>query len=190
MHNDDYEEPSVSDYSEPVARKEYECEQCFSTIKVGEKYARFRGLFAGEWETQISCLPCMTLRNKLDTNAPFLINYILDTYSTKEMVEDISMRLFHVRRARETATREARRAAEKALQEKTDNTLKEAYRDHALTAESMLDCVELLDATVDRLRLSCCCSAVVAVAGKGDSEGATRWFECTTCGKPCDVIIQ
>lgn len=48
-------------YSEsfPVARKEHRCDDCFTTIRPGERYFTFSGKWdGGDFETYRHCMPC------------------------------------------------------------------------------------------------------------------------------------
>lgn len=38
------------------------------------------------------------------------------------------------------------------------------------------------------LFVSKCCGKPLHVGGEGTGDGATNWYECTGCGKSCDVI--
>ena len=47
------------------ARREHTCGECGRTIKRGETYEHFRGLYDGCWDTHKTCLGCKRLRDRL-----------------------------------------------------------------------------------------------------------------------------
>ena len=46
----------------PVARKEHVCEECNRTIKIGEQYHRYAGIWEGDFFTNVACLHCSAAR--------------------------------------------------------------------------------------------------------------------------------
>jgi hypothetical protein len=59
---DDYDMPEVYRESFHIARKTHICCECDGEIKPGEKYHRAEGVWAGEWQTYKTCLPCHRIR--------------------------------------------------------------------------------------------------------------------------------
>lgn len=49
---------SVFNSSTPVARKAHRCQECGATIRPGERYSSYSGLWEGEWESGKNCWPC------------------------------------------------------------------------------------------------------------------------------------
>lgn len=39
------------------------------------------------------------------------------------------------------------------------------------------------------LHTSACCKELAVVAGEGRGPGSTHWYECSKCGKTCDLMI-
>lgn len=60
--------PTVYGCETPTARKEHKCCECRGTIRVGEKYHRHHGIWAGDAETFKVCLDCEELRAECDKN--------------------------------------------------------------------------------------------------------------------------
>jgi len=58
--------PVTSDVTYPKARKDHRCCECRQTIKKGEEYERFSGLWEdGGWGVFKTCLPCSRMRDDL-----------------------------------------------------------------------------------------------------------------------------
>ena len=56
--------PEVAETTYPKARKEHICGECGETIKKGQKYENFRGLYEDRWSTHKTCMRCVALRDK------------------------------------------------------------------------------------------------------------------------------
>ncbi|MBZ2197251.1 hypothetical protein [Occultella gossypii] len=49
----------------PIARTDHQCQQCGRTIRPGEKYHRWDGLYDGTWQTTKTCAQCRHLQDDL-----------------------------------------------------------------------------------------------------------------------------
>lgn len=54
----DGEYADVFDVTQPVARKQWCCDECGSKIEPGERYTRIAVLFDGSWSTHRNCMAC------------------------------------------------------------------------------------------------------------------------------------
>lgn len=59
------EMPSVYSEEFPIACKEHKCCECGRTIKIGEKYQLYKGIWEGKAGRFKTCLPCMRLRGEI-----------------------------------------------------------------------------------------------------------------------------
>jgi hypothetical protein len=48
------------------AAKPHKCEECYSEIKIGDKYWFATGLFDGEWNSHHTCEMCMAIWDGID----------------------------------------------------------------------------------------------------------------------------
>lgn len=58
--------PEVSSSTHPIARKEHTCCECRGTIKPGERYYKFTGVWDAEWSTYKTCSDCEEIRDECD----------------------------------------------------------------------------------------------------------------------------
>ena len=49
---------TLSERTEPVARKPHRCDDCGKPIEAGQKYSRLRGKWEGEFTTHLSHMDC------------------------------------------------------------------------------------------------------------------------------------
>ncbi len=61
IDNDDGESVEVSTQSNPRARKDCQCSECYRVIVKGEKYWYTRYLFEGDWGTHRVCSDCKSV---------------------------------------------------------------------------------------------------------------------------------
>ena len=61
----DGEAPSVFSCEYPTARKEHKCCECGRTIRIGDRYEMFKGIWEGKAGRFKTCKPCADLRGEL-----------------------------------------------------------------------------------------------------------------------------
>ena len=57
--------PQFHRATEPVARKEYHCDECGRAIKPGDKYEYVVGKWEGEMSVHRTCASCLEIRNAM-----------------------------------------------------------------------------------------------------------------------------
>jgi len=89
----DYEPVDCHEIMKPVARKEHQCDACFSPIGKGSVYERHTYLLGGKWRTWRQCCYCAEMTSDVFA-CSFLENIHVEVFEHDETYEHPLLRAY------------------------------------------------------------------------------------------------